>query len=159
MTTLTYVKGAERMITAARLGRDGLYVRFADEQEGVVPVADLRLAGTPEYVTVPRPHVVEIHLADGGVEELPWDFIRHFVDERHREVADRAAARGRHLMGTRLRALRSGKGVTQEELAAASGMSRVSIARIETGRQLPRYQTLVALAEALELPIERLLVG
>ena len=159
MSTLTYVKGAERMITAARLGSDGLYVRFADEREGVIPVADLKLPGAPKHVTVPRPHVVEIHLADGGVEELAWDFARQFVDKRHRDVADKAAARGRHLLATRLRALRSGHGVTQQELAAESGISRVSIARIESGHQLPRYQTLVALAEALELPIERLLVG
>jgi hypothetical protein len=34
-----------------------------------------------------------------------------------------------------------------------------SSARIEAGDQLPRYRTLVALANALDVPLDRLLVG
>jgi transcriptional regulator with XRE-family HTH domain len=40
-----------------------------------------------------------------------------------------------------------------------SGINRVTIARIESGDQLPRYQTLRALAEGLGVPIGRLTVG
>lgn len=159
MTTLTFVQGAERMVTAARLDPEGIYVRFADERAGLVPLDDLELSGAPRRVTVPRPHLIAIHMADGTVEELPWDFARHYADQRYRARSEEAKSRGRDLLAERLRALRSAKEMTQRELAQKAGISRVSVARIETGEQLPRYATLLALAGALEVPAERLFVA
>ncbi|MFB6285729.1 MAG: helix-turn-helix domain-containing protein [Candidatus Bipolaricaulia bacterium] len=158
-TATTYVHGAERMVTAARLTSSGLYVRFADEREGVIPFRDLKLSGEADHVMLPRPHVIEIHLADGSVEEVPWDFARHYADDGYRARSEALAQRGRQVFGDRLKALRVESGLTQASLAGRAGINRVTIARIESGEQLPRYQTLSALAEALGLPIERLLVG
>lgn len=159
MATLTYVRGAERMITAARVVDDGIYVQFADEHSGVIPWAELRLPGPVERLVVPRPHVIDVHLDGGGVEEVPWDFARHFADGLYRASEEAAAARGRLLLGERVRALRSQRRESQQGLAHRAGVNRVSIARIEAGHQLPRYRTLVALAQALEVPLDRLLVG
>jgi DNA-binding XRE family transcriptional regulator len=159
VSTLTYVTGAERMITAARVREDGSYVQFADEHSGVIPWAELRLTSPLERLVVPRPHVIEMHLVGGGVEELPWNFARHFADERYRASAEAASARGRLVLGERIRALRSRRGDSQHELARRARVNRVSIARIEGGHQLPRYRTLVALAKALDVPLDRLLVG
>lgn len=158
MSTLTYVEGAERMLTAARLSRDGLYVRFADDREAVISLDELDLGGVPDRVCLPRPHVIEIHLTDGTVEEVPWDFARHFADRRYRRRSEQAATRGRRLFAGRLRELRSISGLSQRELAERAGISRVSVARMEVGRQLPRYRTMGALASALDVPVERLLV-
>lgn len=159
MTTLTYVQGAERMITAATLTSNGVYVRFADQREGTVPFSDLRLPDLPRRVVVPRPHVIELHMADGGVEEVPWDFARHYADERYQASSDGARAKGRRALAQRLRALRVERGITQQALADRAGLNRVSVARLETGGQLPRYRTLVSLAGALDVPVDRLLVG
>ncbi len=157
-TATTYVHGADRMVTAARLTSKGLYVRFADEREGVIPFRDLNLPGEADHVSLPRPHVIEIHLADGRVEEVPWDVARHYADDGYRARSEAVAQRGRDVFGERLKALRSANGLTQASLAARAGINRVTIARIESGEQLPRYRTLAALAEALEVPVERLLV-
>lgn len=124
----------------------------------MIPFSDLRLPGEPHHVSLPRPHVIEIGLADGRVEEVPWDFARHYVDEDYQARSEHAAERGRRLFGTRLRALRSQRRLSQEALSKRSGINRVTITRIEAGEQLPRYQTILALADALDVSIERLLV-
>jgi len=159
MTTLTFVKGAERMITAARATAGGVFVRFADEREGVIPNTDLRLPHPVLRVSVPQPYLIELHLANGDMAEVPWDFARHYADERYRAGSDEAGARGRRLLGERLRSMRSQRGATQQELADRAGISRVSVVRIEAGEQSPRYQTLAALSDALGISIEQLLVG
>lgn len=156
---MAYVNGADRMVTGARLTADGLYVRFADDREGVIPFADLDLPSEPDHVTLPAPYAIEIHLVDGRVEEVPWDFARHFTDAGYRARSEAAGEHGRRVFGERLRALRSERGITQGALAARAKVNRVTIARFEAGARLPRYQTLVALADGLGVPIDRLLVG
>lgn len=54
-----------------------------------------------------------------------------------------------------LKQIRENKVITQEELASKSKVSVATISRIENGRVIPKYKTLRALAEAVELPIER----
>lgn len=159
MTTLAYVVGADRMITAAKLAPEGLFVRFADEREGMIPFARLALPETPTHVKVPRPHVIEIHLPSGGVEEVPWDFARHFADDQYRAESEATLAEGRLLFADRLRACRTEKGLTQRQLAEKAEISRVSIARMETGEQHPRYSTLLQISQALQIPAERLVTG
>lgn len=100
--------------------------------------------------------MVEIRLTDGAVEELPWDFARHFADSAYRERSLEAAHRGRADLGARVRELRASRGVTQQQVADRASVTRVSVARIEAGRQLPRYETLVSLAGALGVPVEAL---
>ena len=157
--SLTYVHGADRMLVGARLTAKGLHVRFADEREGLIPFGALDLEGTPDHVIVPHPHVIEVHLSDGRVEEVPWDFARHYVDPDYEATSKVAAKRGGKVFGERLRSLRTDRGTTQEELARRSGVHRVTIARIEMGEQLPRYQTLQALAGALGLSVDTLIAG
>ena len=50
-----------------------------------------------------------------------------------------------------LRRLRERRDMTQEDLAFASGVGRVAIAQMETGRRLPSLPTLFRLAAGLEM--------
>ena len=56
-----------------------------------------------------------------------------------------------------IRHSRKEKGITQEQLAKISGLSRSSIINFETGRRDPRVKDLKKIARALDVPVEQLL--
>jgi transcriptional regulator with XRE-family HTH domain len=57
----------------------------------------------------------------------------------------------------RIKILRKRQKISQEELAARSGISRGYLARLETGRHDPTITTLEKLAKALKVPVGKLL--
>ena len=156
MTTLTHVAGAEQMMIGARIANRGIYVHFADEASGVIPLADLNLSGKPAEVELPNPYVLEIVLENGKVEEVPWDFARHYADASYRAQSEKAGRRGLKLLSKRLQKLRLNAGFTQEELAKRSKIGRITLIRIEMGQHSPRFETLVALAKGLGCDVSEL---
>lgn len=67
--------------------------------------------------------------------------IRRAIEERRRHVA--------HMLAVALREARLDRGVSQRALAAAAGIDRGSVARIEREEQAPSVADLVAIATAL----------
>ena len=59
-------------------------------------------------------------------------------------------------MGYRIAKRRTELGMSQEELAEHSGMSRVSVGRIENGEQIPRSHTAEKLCKALGITMNDL---
>jgi transcriptional regulator with XRE-family HTH domain len=57
----------------------------------------------------------------------------------------------------RLKKFRADQGMTQEDLAKKAGISRVYVARLETGKQDPTLTTLTKLAKALKVKVGELL--
>lgn len=61
--------------------------------------------------------------------------------------------------GKRLASLRKSKGLSQEGLAAQSGLHAVAITYIETGKRLPKLNTVHKLATGLGISVEELFKG
>jgi transcriptional regulator with XRE-family HTH domain len=62
-------------------------------------------------------------------------------------------------MGTRIRALRRARGMTQDQLAAACGVTRSAVAQWETDRAGQLRGNITRIAEALDASVEYLLHG
>lgn len=67
------------------------------------------------------------------------------------DIAERFAAN--------LSRLRGAAGLSQEELAFRASIHRTQVSFIESGKRMPRLDTLVKLAGALEVPISELVDG
>ena len=72
---------------------------------------------------------------------------------------ERIKADARQSLGSRIRRFREAAGLTQEALAAAAGIGRVALVRVEKGEQSPRFETLSAVAQALGRGVDELVVG
>lgn len=60
-------------------------------------------------------------------------------------------------LGERISKLRRSKGMTLEKLAYEMGISKGNLSDIENGKKDPRFSTLVAIAEGLEVSVSTLL--
>jgi transcriptional regulator with XRE-family HTH domain len=60
-------------------------------------------------------------------------------------------------LGSNLRAARKKLGLTQEEVAARSGVHPTEVSRIEAGKRDPQVSTVLKLAKAVEVPPGELL--
>ena len=155
------VKNADRMMMTANPLSDGVELCFADGRKGLVPFADIPevrdrtgLAG----LELPNPYELVLTTAQGERIEIPWDFARHYCDKSYRPTVEALAMRGRQTLGERLRHFRESADLTQEALAHAANIGRVTLVRLEQGNQSPRFKTLDAIAQALGRPVEDLLV-
>lgn len=63
----------------------------------------------------------------------------------------------RAALGTQIATHRIGAGMSQDDLADASGMERRSIQRYESGERDPRYADLLMIADALDVHVRDLL--
>ncbi len=155
------VKNADRMMTLASPLDDGIELHFADGRKGLIPFTDVPELGEHtalSQVELPNPYEMILQTVNGERIEIPWDFARHYCDESYRPTVEAIAMRGRQTLGERVRRFRASAGLTQEELATAANVGRVTLVRIEHGEQSPRYKTLTALAQALGRGTSELLV-
>lgn len=160
--SVVMVKNADRMMTAIDPKKEGIGIVFADGRRGLIPYPDI-----PEVnefadlsrVELPNPYEVVLHTLAGATAELPWDFARHYCDDSYRPRVEAVALAGRQSIGGRIRRFREAAKLTQEVLAQAAGIGRVTLVRIENGEQSPRYETLVSLAQGLGLRMEVLVGG
>ena len=156
------VKNADRMMTSAEPLAEGIEIVFADGSRGLVPFAEIPEVCEGENLAnldLPNPYEVILRTNSGQTVELPWDFVRHYCDASYRPRVEAVALEGGQALGSRVRQLRESAGLTQEALANAANIGRVTLVRIENGEQSPRYETLVSLAQALGRPMQELVTG
>ena len=148
------------MMCSATLLDDGIELAFADGCAGMIPfgaLPDVIAAGGARQLELPNPYEMLVILADGERAEIPWDFARHYCDPSYRPKVEAVARQGRESLGRRVRKLRDSAGLTQEGLADRASIGRVTLVRIESGQQSPRFKTLTAIAGALNLSVNDLL--
>ena len=161
MIDAVFVRNANRMMTVASLLADGIELSFADGASGLIPYSALPEIGERAALSaleLPNPYEMVLETAQGETVEIPWDFARCYCDASYRPTVEAIAMRGRHTLGQRIRRLRKSAGLSQDALARAAGIGRVTLVRLEKGEQTPRYKTLGEVAKALGVGVSDLLV-
>lgn len=148
------------MMTFAELAEGGVEIEFADGAKGTIPYSEIPgIKSRSEARAIGLSNRYELIIETVGREPavIPWDFARHYCDESYRPAVEKIAERGRAAQGARIRRHRLSKGLTRRQLASRAGLSRSAIAQLENGKVSPRYETVKAIARALEVaPVELL---
>src|ERR671916_1472222 len=79
------------------------------------------------------------------------------MNEQESTGASEAGAVSAGRLGERVRELRRGRGLTLEELAERSGVSRAMISKVERGEKNPTLVVAAKVAEGLEITLSELL--
>jgi DNA-binding XRE family transcriptional regulator len=138
--------------------------RMSNGKENVIHLHDIR--GTDRTsikscrISRNRDYVL-IAQQSGNKVDVPWDAVLYHAEPEYpyykarpeqqqseRESAQRIAAR--------ICALRKRRGLTVTALAAASGIARPNLSRLERGAHTPSLPTLERIAKALGVPVARL---
>ena len=102
-----------------------------------------------------------IKYTNGDTADVPWDFVRHVADKEYEFYIGKEQTRNAALtaeeIGSRIIKARDQKNMTQEQLAAKTGILRNNISRIENGHHQPSLPILEKIAEGLGIPVVDLL--
>ena len=161
MADTVLVKNANRMMMMASLLEDGIELSFADGCKGLIPfddIPEIKERTAVSSLSLPNPYEMVLETVRGERIEIPWDFARHYCDATYRPTVEALAMRGRQTLGKRIRQFRESAGMTQQALASAADIGRVTLVRIESGEQTPKYKTLSAIAQVLEKTVGELLM-
>ena len=161
MIEAVLVNNANRMMTVANILENGIELSFADGARGLIPYSALPEIGERAALStlkLPNPYEMVLETTQGETVEIPWDFARHYCDASYRPTVEAMAMRGRHTLGQRIRRLRKSAGLSQDALARAAAIGRVTLVRLEKGEQTPRYKTLGAIARALGVDVSEILM-
>jgi len=90
-----------------------------------------------------------IPTSEGDLEEIPGDVLRMMTNANYRAYVVRLASRWAGNIGRHLAALRKARGLTQQAVADAAGLGRVSLTKVETGKVEPSFATVVKLLAAM----------
>lgn len=142
----SYDAGRDAFRVAMEDGRILLLKRPIPEDDGS-EIMDLFLEGDGEVFTVIQ--------ASGNEFSVPWDAAANLTAER-RPPADADVAKR---IGSRVKALRQQRRLTQAQLAALAGLQRPNIARLEAGVHVPSILLLERLAQALGVPLSELIAA
>lgn len=87
-----------------------------------------------------------------GTEGRDWS-----LEDRKEKRQQQAEFRRR--LGSRIRELRTAKGMSQENLALEAGITQFQVSEIESGKRNPSATTLWAIALALRISLAELFAG
>lgn len=148
-------------LSAVQLTDNKLEVEFQDDCAGTISEEELDLPFSPQ--TIDEDHFdqkdgLEVKLInDDEAEVLPWDFLRAKIDSEYRGRQREKQKKELKALGKRLKNFRKAEGLNQEELAQRAGIGRVTLSRLERGKQEPRFQTLMNLASAMDISFQKLI--
>jgi len=141
---------------------DTLHMIFADMYSNAIRLKRIRSPQPLNWSTarLDGPFLMQVEYASkAGSFSIPTNELRMLADTNMATLEHQYIADSRQQLQSKLQSLRKDQGFTQEQLAEAAGIKRVTLNRIENGNQAAKLETLEKLAGALGVDVVDLLIG
>jgi DNA-binding XRE family transcriptional regulator len=154
----------ERKIRDARylVSEDRFIVTFDSGKEYTLPRSSLEVDDGSDLVSIQvdrRRFFFRVNQVSGNRYEVPWDRVLHEAEPSYRYFRGREGRIHKiREIGKTIRKVREERGLSQAQLARASGMMRANISRIEAARHSPTLESLERIAKTLKVPLADLIV-
>lgn len=159
-----YSPKALKEVTANKPNRSFL-VEFNDETAGEVTFEELGIQDTVNELLLDSCRIskignaVELFTENGEIFDIDADVLRYFISESARKEIDDQISTRVDSVGASLKRVRKDQQLTQQELSRATGIDQSIISKIETGKHLPRIDTLERFAEVFGVSLTELLAS
>ena len=145
-----YLVGEDRFIVTFDSGKEYSFSRSSLDVDDGSDVLNLQVDRKRFFFRVTQ--------VSGNRYEIPWDRVLHESEPSYPYFRSRMGrTKIAREVGATIRKLREAKGMTQEELAGASGMIRSNISRIEAAKHRPTLDTMERIAKALKVSVADLI--
>jgi len=138
-------------------------VEFNDGKYGEVSFEDLHLEDVINQLLLDsvrlsdRGDSIEMFTRDGDIFDIDADLLKSFISSDTKEDIRRQTELTADTVGNRLRMVRMKRHMTQKELSELTAIDQAILSKIETGKHLPRFDTLERIAKGLGLTVSELL--
>lgn len=143
--------------------RKAIFVEFNDGVSGEVSLKQLDLHEMAEKLHLDSPlisdegNAVEIFTKEGEIFDIDALLLKSIItSETSNQVAEETRLTAENV-GKVIRSTRHRNNMTQQELANRTNIDQAIISKIETGKHLPRFDTLSRLAEGFHISVSNLL--
>ena len=146
-----YLVGEDRFLVTFDSGKEYGFARPALDCDDGTDVVSVKVDG--------RRFFFQVTQASGNEYEVPWDRVLYEAEASYPYFrGNRAKVEKSGAVAAQVRKLRTAKGMTQAQLAHASGILRPNLSRVEAGKHRPSLETLERIASALKVPVVDLIV-
>ncbi|MEX0769879.1 MAG: helix-turn-helix transcriptional regulator [Balneolaceae bacterium] len=143
--------------------RQTFLAEFNDGTYGEVSLNELGIVEMRNELILDQPMISEqgnaliLFTRDGETFDIDALVLKSLVSDQVKKEIRRQSKRTAEHVGDRIKMTRNETGVTQMDLSERTGIDQAIISKIETGKHIPRFDTLERIAKGLDLTVHGLL--
>lgn len=138
-------------------------VEFNDGVYGEITLHDLDIQDLEDQLLLDSPQIsehgnaVEIFTEDGEIFDIDAAVLKSLISEKTKDQIREQARLTAQNVGDQIKSVRKEKNITQNELSELTNIDQAIISKIETGKHLPRFDTIERIAKGLNVTVSQLL--
>jgi DNA-binding XRE family transcriptional regulator len=145
--------------------KESFIVEFNDDVYGEITLKELGIQDLKEQLLLESAQIsehgnaLEIFTQEGEIFDIDALVLKSMLSKESKDEIDKETKLTAQNVGARIKSVRKKLKITQKELAKATDIDQAIISKIETGKHLPRVDTIERIANGLGVTMSQLLVS
>ncbi|HYW35843.1 MAG TPA: helix-turn-helix transcriptional regulator [Balneolaceae bacterium] len=143
--------------------KDSFIIEFNDASFGEVSLKELDIQSLKNDLLLDSVQIsdqgnaIELFTKKGEIFDIDAQVLKSFISTKTRDKIKNDAELTAQNVGNQIKAARKMNNLTQENLSELTNIDQAIISKIETGKHLPRFDTISRIANGLDITVSELL--